>query len=613
MATAQQASDRLNSPESAEALHVMVIDTKQNPANTHMLKDQDVVQIATLRNGANQLEPISLVGDYKTVNSGNAFSSHAKSVYTRGYDKEIGSQSGCGYLPYVNVESAESSSHGIYNEILSRSFHGYPSSNQMHQRSYDPVTMQSPPIRDHNQLYSAAVFPTLDPPYYQQPLPQNHPYITSWTQVPHPSLPVDIDFQVDGKQSGPRAYSPAPLGSSGRGSNFSGTSADLSFLQQGFDDFGVGTQSNWSKSLHGKSPLFQLSSQVPSARPRGSLELFGTDFRMASQQKRPFYGFGSSSFRYRRYPYSQSDRGSGYQSISDSSSGMDDHNWPTPDEARQGGRCNNFACSCTITLDTLSERNRGPRAFRPKGQTMANGPFFSSGKNGTVDDVHIELYNGLDFVTDYKNAKFFIIKSYSEDNVHKSIKYGVWASTPNGNKKLDAAYHEAKEKEEPCPIFLLFSVNASAQFCGVAEMVGPVDFDKSVDYWLQDKWSGQFSVKWHLIKDVPNSLFRHILLENNDNKPVTNSRDTQEVELEQGVEMLNIFKQYETHSSILDDFYFYEERQKAMEERKAKHQTSTVSVPVAVTSEKQSPISLSDDFGKKMSKSFAEALVLNQK
>jgi hypothetical protein len=72
-------------------------------------------------------------------------------------------------------------------------------------------------------------------------------------------------------------------------------------------------------------------------------------------------------------------------------------------------------------------------------------------------------------------------------------------------------------------------VNASAQFCGVAEMTGPVDFDKSVDYWQQDKWSGQFPVKWHIIKDVPNSQFRHIVLENNDNKPVTNSRDTQEV------------------------------------------------------------------------------------
>jgi hypothetical protein len=60
-------------------------------------------------------------------------------------------------------------------------------------------------------------------------------------------------------------------------------------------------------------------------------------------------------------------------------------------------------------------------------------------------------------------------------------------------------------------------------------MVGPVNFDKSVDFWQQDKWSGQFPVKWHIIKDVPNSQFRHLVLENNDNKPVTNSRDTQEV------------------------------------------------------------------------------------
>lgn len=72
-------------------------------------------------------------------------------------------------------------------------------------------------------------------------------------------------------------------------------------------------------------------------------------------------------------------------------------------------------------------------------------------------------------------------------------------------------------------------MNASAQFCGVAEMIGPVDFEKSVDYWQQDKWTGQFPVKWHIVKDVPNNLFRHIILENNDNKPVTNSRDTQEV------------------------------------------------------------------------------------
>jgi hypothetical protein len=60
-------------------------------------------------------------------------------------------------------------------------------------------------------------------------------------------------------------------------------------------------------------------------------------------------------------------------------------------------------------------------------------------------------------------------------------------------------------------------------------MIGPVNFEKTVEYWQQDKWNGCFPVKWHTIKDVPNSLLRHIILENNENKPVTNSRDTQEV------------------------------------------------------------------------------------
>lgn len=72
-------------------------------------------------------------------------------------------------------------------------------------------------------------------------------------------------------------------------------------------------------------------------------------------------------------------------------------------------------------------------------------------------------------------------------------------------------------------------MNASGQFCGVAEMVGPVDFENNAEHWQQDRWSGQFPVKWHVIKDVPNSQFRHLLLEHNDNKPVTHSRDSQEV------------------------------------------------------------------------------------
>lgn len=84
------------------------------------------------------------------------------------------------------------------------------------------------------------------------------------------------------------------------------------------------------------------------------------------------------------------------------------------------------------------------------------------------------------------------------------------------------------------PSFFLcaaLQVNASGQFCGVAEMIGRVDFNKSMDFWQQDKRNGYFPVKWHIIKDVPNPQLRNIILENNENKPVTNSRDTQEVSI----------------------------------------------------------------------------------
>ncbi|KAL6845414.1 hypothetical protein ACP4OV_024909 [Aristida adscensionis] len=185
-----------------------------------------------------------------------------------------------------------------------------------------------------------------------------------------------------------------------------------------------------------------------------------------------------------------------------------------------------------------------------------------------------DAYNLPDFVTKYEQALFFVIKSYSEDDIHKSIKYNVWASTPNGNKRLDSAYRLAQErmaeKGTKCPVFLFFSVNASGQFCGVAEMVGPVDFNRNMNFWQQDKWNGFFPVKWHIIKDVPNPQFRHIILENNENKPVTNSRDTQEIRFPQGTEMLNIFKNFSCKTSILDDFDFYENRQKVMQDRRGK-------------------------------------------
>jgi hypothetical protein len=238
-------------------------------------------------------------------------------------------------------------------------------------------------------------------------------------------------------------------------------------------------------------------------------------------------------------------------------------------------------------VDGMSEMSKGPRsnAVRnpkdslPVDSAVKDQDVKSNEATDVVDDKltvvvpDMEQYNKEDFAADLADAKFFIIKSYSEDDVHKSIKYNVWTSTVNGNKKLDAAYQEAQQKSPPCPVFLFFSVNTSGQFVGITEMVGPVDFQKNVEYWQQDnKWAGSFPVKWHIVKDIPNNSLRHITLEYNENKPVTNSRDTQEVKLEDGLKMVNIFKEYSPKTNLLDDFLFYEGRHKSLQEKKAKQQ-----------------------------------------
>lgn len=229
---------------------------------------------------------------------------------------------------------------------------------------------------------------------------------------------------------------------------------------------------------------------------------------------------------------------------------------------------------------SLPEQNRGPRTDITKCRWVS--PLCVkayTSKAGTVDSdgniiISADQFNRDDFPIDYDIAKFFVIKSYSEDDVHKSVKYNVWSSTPSGNKRLDNAFDEAQKfslgRPQKCPIFLFFSVNASGQFCGVAEMSGSVDFQKDMDFWQQDKWLGSFPVKWHIIKDVPNTSLRHILLENNEYKPVTCSRDTQEIPLSQGLAMLRIFKAASLDTSILDDFMHYEERQRILFEEKSR-------------------------------------------
>ncbi|XP_023874099.1 YTH domain-containing protein ECT1 isoform X2 [Quercus suber] len=532
----------------------------------------NAVIIGPSRDVTEQQESTEAVGDLNTVHPLNAYVSHEQNVSYGGYANNTGIWDG--YSQYVNNEAMHVVSPVIYNDNPSVVFHsGYGFNPEMAYGQYSPVATQLHPLMMDGQLYSPQQVP-FSPSYYAQAPAPNLPHISSAMPISPADLMLPENSSIDTMLYGP-------------GSGY-----------VGFGSFGGG-------NLSGNLGSSSLTSPV-TYQPMGILGSYEHNAGQISQQQRPMHGYGlmSSSFG-GRYPHGSSNQSSTFGGASISYPVVNDRNRLTLDKGRRRERDRDSISVFNDSQDIFNDRNRGPRAskLRSKSGTEQGSSSFSKYVISTLG-IRLDSYNRLDFVTDYENAKFFIIKSFSEDNVHKSIKYNVWASTPHGNKKLDAAYHEAKEIKGYCPVFLLFSVNASGQFCGVAEMVGPVDFEKDADYWQQDRWSGQFSVRWHIIKDVPNIRFRHILLESNDNKPVTHSRDSQEVALKEGIEMLKIFKDYDTRTSILDDFEFYDERERVLRERKARQiASSTADVS-------DSP---ADESVNQMSDSFAQALKLDER
>jgi len=99
-------------------------------------------------------------------------------------------------------------------------------------------------------------------------------------------------------------------------------------------------------------------------------------------------------------------------------------------------------------------------------------------------------------------------------------------------------------------------------------MASPLDENNSFPYWTQDqKWSGQFDLEWVFIKDVPFKAFKNIDITMKDGqiKPVTYSRDTQEIPFKEGKTMVEIIERFENSNTILEHFEYYDLRQENYE------------------------------------------------
>ena len=178
-----------------------------------------------------------------------------------------------------------------------------------------------------------------------------------------------------------------------------------------------------------------------------------------------------------------------------------------------------------------------------------------------INSKNSTLYEKVD-----SNSKFFVIKSFSEEDVHKSIKYGVWSSSKNGNLTLSNAFQITKEKNGN--VYLFFSCNGSGRYAGIARMKTPCDENRTFDFWTQDgKWTGLFDVEWIFIKDVPFKEFKDIIITMKDGeiKPISNARDTQEIPFEQAKIMIEKISKYQNSNTILEHFEFYDIRQENYE------------------------------------------------
>lgn len=141
-------------------------------------------------------------------------------------------------------------------------------------------------------------------------------------------------------------------------------------------------------------------------------------------------------------------------------------------------------------------------------------------------------------------SKFFVIKSFNIENIKLSFQNNIWSSTKRGNKKLSTEYSKLKPGAK---IFLLFSVNKSGKFCGVAEMTSNlIHNDPRSNIWSNEvhrEFPDLFQVKWLFARDIHNKLLKHFNITDSDGtfKPITHSRDVDQVSLEIGRTLLKMF------------------------------------------------------------------------
>ena len=121
-------------------------------------------------------------------------------------------------------------------------------------------------------------------------------------------------------------------------------------------------------------------------------------------------------------------------------------------------------------------------------------------------------------------ARFFIVKSHNDNEIHKGIKYCHWSCKKTLNDKIDSAFKEMSGKGGSVYIFVCGS---SRRLAAVGEVLSAADYSivdprydpppiqkgapptQSPGFATRKggRWHGLFGVRWHHIKYVPQRAF----------------------------------------------------------------------------------------------------------
>ena len=134
-----------------------------------------------------------------------------------------------------------------------------------------------------------------------------------------------------------------------------------------------------------------------------------------------------------------------------------------------------------------------------------------------------------------QDARFFIIKSTNKENIEKSQKNSIWATTIPNQKKLNDAFSKNK-------VILIFSANGTQSFQGYGIMTS-YSSDRPSNNWQVEnhiKLGGDFTVIWLCFCSLSFSKIKNLQNPKNNGDLVIKSRDSTELSPEVGFQLCKL-------------------------------------------------------------------------